>query len=130
LEKILKVDIGNWRTKSKQLKSEVYAVYLASKHLKTPWYAKAFAVFMIGYALSPIDLIPDFIPIIGYLDDLIIVPAGIALLVKMIPKEVMEECRKKASSQPISKKPRSWNAAIIIVIIWLLAIYITLRLLW
>jgi len=65
MEKILEVDIRNWRTKSKQLKREVYALYLASKHPKTPWYAKAFAVFMIGYALSPIDLIPDFIPVIS-----------------------------------------------------------------
>jgi len=130
MEKILGVDIRNWRTKSKQLKSEVYALYLASKHPKTPWYAKAFAVFMIGYALSPIDLIPDFIPVIGYLDDLIIVPAGIALLVTMIPKGVLEECREKARSQSMSMKPRSWTAAMIIVMIWLSAIYITLRLLW
>jgi uncharacterized membrane protein YkvA (DUF1232 family) len=126
----LEVDMGNWRTKSKQLKSEVCALYLASKHPKTPWYAKAFAVFVVGYALSPIDLIPDFIPVIGYLDDLIIVPAGITLLVKMIPKEVLEECRGKAHSQSISKKPRSWAAAMIIVMIWLSAIYIILRLLW
>ena len=117
MEKILEVDIRNLRTKSKRLKSEVYALYLASKHPKTPWYAKAFAVFMIGYALSPIDLIPDFIPVIGYLDDLIIVPAGIALLVTMIPKEVLEECREKARSQFISKKPRNWTAAMIIVMI-------------
>jgi len=130
MERIFEVDIRNWRTKSKQLRSEVYALCLASKHPKTPWYAKAFAVFMMGYALSPIDLIPDFIPVIGYLDDLIIVPAGIALLVKMIPKEVLEECREKAHPQSISKKPRSWTAAVIIVMIWLSAIYITLRLLW
>jgi uncharacterized membrane protein YkvA (DUF1232 family) len=130
MERIFEVDIRNWRTKSKQLRSEVYALCLASKHPKTPGYAKAFAVFMMGYALSPIDLIPDFIPVIGYLDDLIIVPAGIALLVKMIPKEVLEECREKAHSQSISKKPRSWTTAVIIVMIWLSAIYITLRLLW
>ena len=130
MERIFEVDIRNWRTKSKQLRSEVYALCLASKHPETPWYARAFAVFMMAYALSPIDLIPDFIPVIGYLDDLIIVPAGIALLVKMIPKEVLEECREKAHSQSISKKPRSWTAAVIIVMIWLSAIYITLRLLW
>jgi uncharacterized membrane protein YkvA (DUF1232 family) len=88
---MLEMDIRSWKTKSKQLKSEVYALYLASKHPRTPWYAKSFAVFIIGYALSPIDLIPDFIPVIGYVDDLIIVPAGIALLIKMISKEVLEE---------------------------------------
>jgi len=124
------MNIKSWKTKSKQLKSEIGALSLAYKHPRTPWYAKAFAAFIIGYALSPIDLIPDFIPIIGYLDDLIIVPVGIALLIKMIPKEVLEECREKVQSRPIGKKPRNWFVAIIIVLIWLLAIYITLRLLW
>jgi uncharacterized membrane protein YkvA (DUF1232 family) len=85
---------------------------------------------MIGYVLSPIDLIPDFIPVIGYLDDLIIAPAGTALLVTMIPKEVMEECREKARFRSISKKPRNWTDAMIIFMIWLSSIYITLRLLW
>jgi uncharacterized membrane protein YkvA (DUF1232 family) len=130
MAKILEMGIRSWKTKSKQLKSEVYALYLASKHPRTPWYAKAFAVLVIGYALSPIDLIPDFIPVIGYVDDLIIVPAGIALLIKMIPKEVLEECREKACSQSISEKRRNWTTAIIIVLIWLSAIYITFRLLW
>jgi uncharacterized membrane protein YkvA (DUF1232 family) len=124
------MDIRSWKTKSKQLKSEVCALYLASKHPRTPWYAKAFAVLVVGYALSPIDLIPDFIPVMGYVDDLIIVPAGITLLIKMIPKEVLEECREKARFQSISKKRKNWAAAIIIVLIWLSAIYITLRLLW
>jgi uncharacterized membrane protein YkvA (DUF1232 family) len=130
MEKIFEVHIRNWRTKSKHLKSEVFAVYLASKHPKTPWYAKALAVFIIGYASSPIDLIPDFIPVIGYLDDLIVVPAGIALLVKMIPKEVLEECRERARSQSIMKKPKSWTAVMVIVMIWLAVIYLTFRILW
>jgi uncharacterized membrane protein YkvA (DUF1232 family) len=130
MAKVLEMDIRSWKTKSKQLRSEVYALYLASKHPRTPWYAKAFAVLIIGYALSPIDLIPDFIPVVGYLDDLIIVPAGIALLIKMIPEEVLEECREKARFQSVSKKRRNWIAATVIVLIWLSAIYITLRLLW
>lgn len=130
MAKVLEMDIRSWKTKSKQLRSEVYALYLASKHPRTPWYAKAFAVLIIGYALSPIDLIPDFIPVVGYLDDLIIVPAGIALLIKMIPEEVLEECREKARFQSMSKKRRNWIAATVIVLIWLSAIYITLRLLW
>jgi uncharacterized membrane protein YkvA (DUF1232 family) len=88
--------IRSWKTKAKRLRSEVYALYLASKHPETPWYAKAFAALIVGYALSPIDIIPDFIPVIGYIDDLIIVPAGISLLIKMIPKEILEECREKA----------------------------------
>jgi uncharacterized membrane protein YkvA (DUF1232 family) len=124
------MDIRSWKTKSKQLKSEVYALYLASKHPRTPWYAKAFAFFIVGYALSPIDLIPDFIPVIGYVDDLIIVSAMIALLIKMIPKEVLDECREKARFQFISKKRKNWIAAIVIVLIWLFAIYLTLKLLW
>ncbi len=127
---ILEMDIRSWKTKSKQLRSEVYALYLASKHPRTPWYAKAFAVLIIGYALSPIDLIPDFIPIVGYMDDLIIVPVGISLLVKMIPKEILEECREQARSQSVGKKRGNWAAALIIVLIWLLVIYIILRLLW
>lgn len=130
MAKVLEMDIRSWKTKSKQLRSEVYALYLASKHPRTPWYARAFAVLIIGYALSPIDLIPDFIPVVGYLDDLIIVPAGIALLIKMIPEEVLEECREKARFQSVSKKRRNWIAATVIVLIWLSAIYITLRLLW
>ncbi len=123
------MNIDSWKIRAKRLKSEVYALYLASRDPRTPWYAKVFAAFVIGYALSPIDLIPDFIPVVGYLDDLIIVPAGIVLLLKMIPKEVMDDCRAKAQAQPASKK-RNWIAAAVIVMIWLLAIYITLRLLW
>ena len=129
MAKVLEMD-RSWKTKSKQLRSEVYALYLASKHPRTPWYAKTFAVLIVGYALSPIDLIPDIIPVVGYLDDLIIVPAGIALLIKMIPEEVLEECREKARFQSMSKKRRNWIAATVIVLIWLSAIYITLRLLW
>jgi len=122
---ILEMDIRSWKTKVKQLRSEVYALYLASKHPKTPWYAKAFAVFIIGYALSPVDLIPDFIPVVGYIDDLIIVPAGISLLIKMIPKEILEECREKARSQSVGKKRSKWIAGAIIILIWLLVIYIS-----
>jgi uncharacterized membrane protein YkvA (DUF1232 family) len=129
MAKFLKMDFRSWRTKSKQLRSEVYALYLASKHPKTPWYAKAFAIFIIGYALSPIDLIPDFIPVVGYIDDLFLVPAGISLLIKMIPKEILEECREKARSQSIVKKRSNWVAAMIIVLIWLSVIYIILKIL-
>jgi uncharacterized membrane protein YkvA (DUF1232 family) len=117
----------SWKSKAKQLKNEIHALYLASKDPRNPWYAKVLAVLIIGYALSPIDLIPDFIPVLGYLDDLIIVPAGIALLLKMIPKEVMEECREKARSQSEQKNPKNWIAGLVIVLIWLLAIYVMVR---
>jgi uncharacterized membrane protein YkvA (DUF1232 family) len=123
------MDTTSLKIKAKQLKSEIYALYLAYRDPRTPWYAKAFAAFILGYVLSPIDLIPDFIPVIGYLDDLVIVPAGIALLIKMIPKEVMEECRAKARSQPDRKKLRNWTGAAVIIIVWLVAAYFVVRLL-
>ena len=124
------MDIESWKARSKQLRSEVLALYLAYKHPRTPWYAKALAALIIGYAFSPIDLIPDFIPVIGYLDDLIIVPAGIALLIKIIPKDILEECRARAQSDLSSRKPRNWVAAIIIVLIWLFALCLVLGLVW
>ena len=124
------MDIKSWKIKSKKLKSEIYALYLASKHPQTPWYAKVLAVLIIGYALSPIDLIPDFIPVLGYLDDLILVPLGIALLIKIIPKDILEECRAKAEADLSKRKPKSWVAAIIIILIWLLVVYLILTLLW
>lgn len=124
------MDIKSWKIKSKQIKSEIYALYLASKHPRTPWYAKALAALIIGYALSPIDLIPDFIPVIGYLDDFVLVPLGIALLIKTIPRDILEECRAKAQSDLLNRKSKNWVAAIIIVLIWLLALYLILSLIW
>lgn len=108
------------KEKFKQLKRETYAIYLACKDPRVPWYAKVLASCVVAYAFSPIDLIPDFIPIIGYLDDLLIVPLGIFLVLKMIPKNVIEECRQKAELTINQDKPTNWTAAIIIVIIWLL----------
>jgi uncharacterized membrane protein YkvA (DUF1232 family) len=123
------MDMTSWRTRAKRLKSEIHSLYLAARDPRTPWYAKALAVFIIGYALSPIDLIPDFIPVIGYLDDLIIVPAGITLLIKIMPKEVLLECRAKAQSQPISFR-KNWVAGMIIALIWLLLIYLAVSFFW
>ena len=123
------MDITSWNTQAKRLKNETHALYLAARDPRTPWYAKVLAGLIIGYALSPIDLIPDFIPVLGYLDDLIIVPAGIALLIRLIPGEVLQECREKAQSQPISMRI-NWIAGLIVVLIWLLLICIALSLLW
>jgi uncharacterized membrane protein YkvA (DUF1232 family) len=122
--------IDSWKAKAKKLKSEIRVLYLAYKDPRTPWYARVFAVLIIGYALSPIDLIPDFIPVLGYVDDLIIVPAGMALLLKMIPKEVVDEYRAKVESMPPTRKPRGWIGVIIIVLIWLLAIYLAAKIIW
>ena len=123
------MDLTSWKIRAKRLKSEIHVLYLAARDPRTPWYAKVLAAFIIGYALSPIDLIPDFIPVLGYLDDLIIVPAGIALLIKVIPNGVLQECREKAHSQPISIK-RNWVAGTIIILVWLPLIYIAFSFLW
>jgi uncharacterized membrane protein YkvA (DUF1232 family) len=118
-----------WKEKARQLKTEVYVLYLALRDPRTPWYAKALAVIIVAYALSPIDLIPDFIPVLGYLDDLILIPAGIYLALKMIPKEVLEEHRQKAKSEAIARKSR-WVVAILIILIWLLVLYLIIKIIW
>lgn len=96
---------------------ETYALYLAYRDPRVPWYARIFAALVVGYAFSPIDLIPDPIPFIGYLDDLILVPLGIALAIRMIPAEVLAECREKAKE--LSKKPVNRVAAVVVVAVWL-----------
>lgn len=116
-----------WKQKIQNLKTEVHALYLASKDPRVPWYAKAFMALIIGYAMCPIDLIPDFIPVLGQLDDFIIVPAGIAFVIKMIPKNIMEECRQKARDQPVDTRTK-WVVALIIISIWAFAIYLVVRL--
>jgi len=117
----------NWRYKANRLKIETYALYLASKDPRTPWYAKIFTACVVGYAFSPIDLIPDPIPVLGYLDDLILIPLGILLALKMIPTTVMEECREKAQEIIEQGKPVSRLAAGIIIGIWLILAALVLR---
>ena len=104
---------------ARQLKKETYAIYLASIDQRVPWYARVLAGVTVAYAFSPIDLIPDFIPIIGYLDDLIIVPLGIWLVIKMIPPEILAECREKAAAEIERGKPINRTATAIIVAIWI-----------
>ena len=101
------------------LKRDVHAIYLAGRDPRVPWYAKALALAIAGYALSPIDLIPDFIPVIGYLDDLIIVPLGIALVVRMIPPDVMAEHR--ALAEAAKDRPVSRVAAVLVVSVWMIS---------
>ncbi len=116
---------------AKALKRDVHALYLAARDPRVPWYAKAVAVFVAGYALSPIDLIPDFIPVLGYLDDLIIVPLGIWLAVRLIPPEILAEHR--ATAETSARRPVSKAGAVAIIAIWILlavvAMWITWRLL-
>ena len=107
-----------WKARAKQLKTEVYALYLAYKDPRTPWYAKVFSAVVVGYAFSPIDLIPDPIPILGYLDDLVLIPLGVFLAIKMIPAEVMTDSRRKAVEVMAQGMPVNKVAAAIIVLIW------------
>ncbi len=109
-----------WKQRARQLQTETYALYLAYKDPRTPWYARLFAALVVGYAFSPIDLIPDFIPVLGYLDDLILVPLGAALVLRMIPPDVLAESRDKASELMSAGKPTNWAAAAVIIALWLL----------
>lgn len=103
---------------------DVVALYFAMGDPRVPWYAKAVAVFVVGYALSPIDLIPDFIPVIGYLDDLILVPIGIWVLLKLIPHDIMEEMRARAEEETVEADlPRNMVAALVIILIWGVLVY-------
>ena len=112
--------MDTWRQRVKQLKQETYALYLAYKDPRVPWYARVWLALVVGYAFSPIDLIPDFIPILGYLDDLILIPAGIWLALKLIPPQVLTECRAQAAEKLGEDKPVSWGTAVLIITIWLI----------
>lgn len=105
---------------ARAIKRDVHAVYLAARDPRTPWYAKGLALGVAGYALSPIDLIPDFIPVLGYLDDVIIVPLGIMAVVKLIPPDVMAEHR--AAASVAAERPISRTAAVIVGCVWALSI--------
>lgn len=108
---------------ARAIKRDAHAMYLAARDPRVPWYAKALAFCVAGYALSPIDLIPDFIPILGYLDDLVIVPLGILAVVKLIPPEIMAEHRATASLA--AQRPVSRTAAVLIVLLWAASIIFT-----
>jgi uncharacterized membrane protein YkvA (DUF1232 family) len=117
------------KAQARALKQEVFAVYLAARDPRTPWYAKGLILLIVTYALSPIDLIPDFVPVLGYLDDLILIPAGIWLAVRMVPPEVLAEARVTAADG-VDRNIGKFGA-VIIVLIWLLAlmfaVYLVLR---
>ena len=108
---------------ARSLKRDTHAIYLAARDPRTPWYAKALAICVAGYALSPIDLIPDFVPVLGYLDDIVIVPLGILAVVKLIPPAVMAEHRRAAALA--AERPVSRTAAFVIVLIWSVSIALT-----
>ncbi|MCD9025367.1 YkvA family protein [Cohnella silvisoli] len=106
---------------AKLLKRKVFVLYFAYKDNRTPWYAKVFAVCVVAYAFSPIDLIPDFIPLLGYLDDVILVPLGVALALKMMPKAVIQECIVKAEDRLKNGKPKNWLVGSLIILVWIMA---------
>ncbi|MHA1303803.1 MAG: YkvA family protein [Candidatus Heimdallarchaeaceae archaeon] len=112
----------NWKKWVTKVKNDSYALYLAYKDPRVSWFARIFAFLVIAYFFSPIDLIPDFIPIFGYLDDFVLVPVGLVLALKMMPKDVLAESREKAKELTNLEKPKSWIIAVIIVIIWVTVI--------
>ena len=112
----------NLKERAQKLKTDIPAVFLALKHPRTPWYAKLLAAITVAYALSPIDLVPDFVPVLGYLDDVLLLPVMVAITVKLIPKNIFAQCQTQAQSLWAEGKPKRWYYAIPIVLIWLLLI--------
>ena len=110
------------KERAKKLKTDIPAVFIALKEKRTPWYARIIAAVIVVYALSPIDLIPDFIPVLGYLDDIIILPALIACCVRCIPGDVLADCRARAEETWGDGKPERWYYAIPFVLIWVAVI--------
>ena len=123
-----------WRAKIHDLKREVFALYLACRDPRVPWYAKALAAAVVAYAFSPIDLIPDFIPVVGYLDELVLVPLGVLAVRAMIPAAVLAECRERAEMALERGRPVSVLGAAVVVVIWLvlaaLGVLLARRWLW
>lgn len=120
--------LTNLRERARRLRAETLALYLAARDPRTPWYAKWLVAGIVAYALSPIDLIPDFVPVLGYLDDLVLIPMGLALAIKLIPESVLTECRARAQDMVRNKLPVSRVAGAVIVLIWLLLV--ALGILW
>jgi uncharacterized membrane protein YkvA (DUF1232 family) len=125
------MNLEAWKQRARQLSAQTFVLYLAYRHPRTPWYGKVFAALIVGYVFSPIDPIPDFIPGVGLLDEMVVVPIGVLIAAKMIPRQVMEECQEKARAMAEGEKPVSRAAAVVVVAVWLLcvvlAIFLALR---
>jgi uncharacterized membrane protein YkvA (DUF1232 family) len=117
-----------WKRRARQLSAQTYALYLAYRHPRTPWYAKVFAALVVGYVFSPIDPIPDFIPGVGLLDEMVVVPIGVLIAAKLIPRQVLEECQEKAREVAEGEKPVSRVAAMVVVAVWLLCVAVAVLL--
>jgi uncharacterized membrane protein YkvA (DUF1232 family) len=116
-----------WKEGARQIRKDVYTLYYVYKDPRVPLYAKVLVAAVVAYAASPIDLIPDFVPIIGYLDDLVIVPLGIIIALKTVPKPVIEECRAKAEAANDAGTLRRWYSAFIIIAIWFFVAILIVR---
>lgn len=112
--------IQQLKTQARAIKRNVFVLYLAYRDPRVPWYAKLVALCVVAYAFSPIDLIPDFIPVLGYLDDLILVPLGITLALRLIPESVLEDCREKAEQLRQNGKPKNWITGTLFILLWVL----------
>ena len=111
--------VAELKQRARRLKTETFALYLVARHPGTPWYAKLFVAGIVAYAFSPFDLIPDFVPVLGYLDDLILIPMGITLAMRMVPPSVLAECRARAQEVMSQGKPVNRIAGAVIVVIWI-----------
>jgi uncharacterized membrane protein YkvA (DUF1232 family) len=120
----------SWKQRAHALKVEILALSLAYRHPATPWFARLFVALLVAYAFSPIDLIPDPVPVLGYLDDLIILPLGILLALKLIPPQVMAECRQAARLRSEQDGAGGWRGAALVILLWILAIGLLLFLFW
>jgi len=110
--------LQSWKNKANQLKREIYTLWFAYRKPAMPWYAKTFCMLVVAYAFSPIDLIPDFIPVVGYLDDLVLIPLGVALAIKMIPVEILTQARAEAQQHMDEGHKDNWVIGGLIVLFW------------
>lgn len=122
---------AHWKQRASELNTQVYALYYAWQDPRVPWFSKALITFIVAYVLNPIDLIPDFIPGLGTLDEIVLVPIGVAIAIKMIPKPTWEECRKKGRMLTDKRKPKFWVGGVIIIWFILLTgiVFLVLKLL-
>jgi len=114
--------IAKLKSKAKKIKQDIFVLVEAYKHPKTPLFVKLLSIIIVAYAFSPIDLIPDFIPILGYLDDIILIPLGIILVLKLIPDDVLKECRENAEKAEKAKK-KNWVVGTIIILLWVAVLF-------
>lgn len=112
---------------ARRLKLELWTLYVAWHEPEVVWYARLLALLVVAYAFSPIDLIPDFVPVLGYLDDLILLPLGIWLAIRLIPPPVLAACREQAAALANVQRPKNWLAAGVIVLLWLLLLWVAVR---